>query len=175
MTSFADSQEHIASQVAGEKLMALLCAQFPEFEPAWQKHVASWEGEPAGSYLDIAEFARFIDEDLFDRRQTANAERAFHLFEETFLAGDEPTRDLIGVGFIEDLQNYSASRTNGHATIMPLLPPVLLGVWREIERQWAGHASLADVIEAESRNAPRLPVPAGSRSKWEAVINSADK
>jgi len=170
MTAFADSPEYIASQVAGEKLMTLLRAEFPEFEPAWQKHVASWEGESAGSYLDIAEFARFIDEDLLERRQSAASERAFHLLEKTFLEGDEPTRDLIAIGFIEDLQNYSSRRKGGQATILPLLPPTLLRVWREIERQWAGHSNLAEVIEAENRNAGKLP-SAEHRSKWDAVIN----
>jgi len=175
MADFADSPEFIASQAAGEKLMALLRAEFPEFEPAWQEHVAFCEGAPAGSYLDISVFARFIHDDLFERRQTATAERAFHLFEKTFLDGDEPTRDLIAIGFIEDLQNYSSSRNAGHARIVPLLPPVLMKVWKEIERQWAGHSSLADVIEAENRNSNETRAPTGpNQSKWADLINSIE-
>ena len=47
------------------EVMPQLVAAFPGFRPRWEKHVQLWDGEPAGSYIDIAEFVRFVVEDLY--------------------------------------------------------------------------------------------------------------
>ena len=111
--------------------------------------MADWNGEAAGPYNDTAVFAHFFVEELFERAQVEEAKRALGLIEQLFLSGNEATRDLLGIGFIEDVGNITSGRKDGHARMFPLLPPTLLRVWQEIDRQWAGRTSLADVLEAE--------------------------
>lgn len=126
-----------------------LCEEFPRFAVAWAKYLADWGGESCGPYLDIAEFAHFVDKELFTGGEHEEIRRAFLVLDRLFIEGDEPTRDLIGIGFVEDLQNILSWRTNGHSTVIPILPPTLLKVWGQIEKQWAGHGNLMEVIEAE--------------------------
>jgi len=152
MTSFNANEdaEKLAIESSGRLLISRLLDAFPGFEPTWTAHLAYWNGEPAGSYMDISEFAHFFDQELFSIGETREMSRALHLMDELFLEGDEATRDLIGIGFIEDIQNILSWRTEGHSTIIPLLPPTLLKVWKQIEKQWVGRNSLIEVIDAEN-------------------------
>jgi len=151
-----DSREELALKTAGRALIMRLCEEFPRFAVAWEKYLAGWGGESCGPYMDIAEFAHFVDNELFTGGEHEEIRRAFLVLDHLFLNGDEPTRDLIGIGFVEDLQNILSGSTDGHSTVIPLLPPTLLKVWGRIEKQWAGHSSLMEVLEAEvaqTRNA----------------------
>ena len=152
MSSQGVSDKEDALRAAGEKLMAELCREFPQFEKPWKEHLADWNGEPAGAYNDISVFAHFIVTQIFEGRQHEEAKRAFVLLDRLFAGGTEETRDLIGIGFIEDVANISSWRMDGRAAILPLLTPLLLMVWQEIDRQWTGHASLMDVLKSEARN-----------------------
>jgi hypothetical protein len=144
-----EDEDRSALVVAGHALMFRLREAFPRFESRWAEHLAFWSGEPAGAYNDIGPFSHFIDEELFIHGEKDEVRRAFFLIEELFLSGSQSTRDLIGIGFIEDLRNISSHRVNGHETLIPYLPPTLLRVWNDIARQWIGRSSLADVIRAE--------------------------
>jgi hypothetical protein len=42
---------------------------FPDFADRWKKHVASWGGNPAGSYNDMGEFVHFVVEDVYEKRK----------------------------------------------------------------------------------------------------------
>ncbi len=131
--------------------MLEICATFPGFVESWNEHLAEWGGKPAGSFNDINVFAHFIDCTLFEHGNREAARQAFLLLERLFLAGNQATRTLIGIGFIEDIANISSWRGNGHATVFPMLPPTLVKVWGEIEGMWAGKSSLMEVIDAEKR------------------------
>jgi hypothetical protein len=85
------------------------------------------------------------------------------LLETLFIGGNEAKRDLIGIGFIEDLANITSGRKDGHQVVTPLLPPVLLQVWQYIERVWSGRQSLMEVLAAEKRS----PVV---QAKWADII-----
>lgn len=122
-----------------------------------------WEGDSPGEYTDISAFAHYVDEALFDNNQTEEVKRVLALLEQAFIDGDEPTRNLIGVGFIEDFQTYTAARANGHSQVIPLLPQVLLKVWAVIERQWVGHSNLMEVMEVEMRSG-------ASQRTWAEVL-----
>jgi hypothetical protein len=138
-----DNTERIALENAGRTLIIRLREEFPRFA------ATCCEDESDGPYIDISHFAHFVDEELLGRGQVEEIRRALLVLDQLFLEGDEPTRDLIGIGFIEDIQNILSGRENGYRTMIPLLPPTLLKVWNQIEKQWTGHTSLMDVIEAE--------------------------
>jgi hypothetical protein len=143
--------------LAGLSLIASLRESFPRFEQEWLEHLAFWHGETAGPYNDINVFAHFIVDELFVHQQYEEGRRAFLLLDQLFLVGDDATRDLIGIGFIEDLGNITSNRADGHTTIIPYLPPTLHEVWKIIDNLWAGHHSLAEVL------------------RWEAAHSSGDE
>ncbi len=163
-----DSAEDIALENAGRALMIRLRRGFPRFAETWATYLADWGGESVGPYIDIGEFAHFVDKQLLCDGQIEEIRRALLLLDELFLEGNEPTRDLIGMGFIEDLQNILSGRTNGYRTVIPLLPPTLLKVWNQIEKQWAGHSSLMDVIEAE---VAQSKIPGGRKLSWAEILD----
>jgi hypothetical protein len=147
-------KELAALEHAGKTLMPKLIAAFPECSEAWAAHSMEWEGEPPVPYLDISVFARFVEEKLLITGETAEAKRALALLDTLFIEGNEPTRDLIGIGFVEDLANITSHRNGGNAQVVALLPPVLTKVWRQIESQWSGRTSLMEVLEAEASDQP---------------------
>jgi hypothetical protein len=138
--------------LAGLALIASLRESFPRFEQEWLEHLAFWHGETAGPYNDINVFAHFIVDELFVHQQYEEGRRAFLLLDQLFLVGDDATRDLIGIGFIEDLGNITSNRADGHTTIIPYLPPTLHEVWKIIDNLWAGHHSLTEVLRWEAAN-----------------------
>jgi hypothetical protein len=158
-----ENLERIALEHAGKTLMLRLREAFPHFEETWAAHVAYWGVEPAGAFLDISEFAHFVDKKLFHVGKLEEIRRALLLLEGLFLKGDKATRDLIGIGFVEDLQTILSGRVDGYNKVIPLLPPTLLKVWKQIEKQWAGHNSLMEVIRAEATQS--------QQSTWSQLLN----
>src|SRR5437763_13270010 len=77
------------------KVMPRLIAEFPEFHARWEKHLEFWQGEPAGHYNDIAQFAHFVVEDLYPNGKTADLQHAFDLMEQWLVNGNQNLRDLI--------------------------------------------------------------------------------
>jgi hypothetical protein len=126
-----------------------LVESFPDFSGRWRKHLADCGGEPAGSYIDMAEFVHFIVEDLYEKGQFDETQRAFDLLETLFVVGDQAARDLIGLGFFETLQNFASWRPYGNKVFQRFLGPMSEQCWGEIEGQWAGKSSLMEVLRSE--------------------------
>ena len=122
---------------------------FPDFSDRWRKHVASRGGKPSGPYNDMREFVAFTLDDLYEKGDLNETRRVFQLLERLFAEGDQSIRDLIGFGFFESLRNIASWRPYGSKPFEAFMGPTSIQVWREIERQWAGKSSLADVIRAE--------------------------
>jgi hypothetical protein len=128
-----------------------LVEAFPQFSVRWRDHLANWAGEPAGLYIDMAEFVHFVVEDLYEKQLTAELRRVFDLLEELFANGDQSTRDLVGLGFFETIQNFASWKPYGNKVFEEFLGPMSKQCWKEIRRQWAGKSSLMDVIRSERR------------------------
>ncbi len=132
-------------------IIALLNA-FPDFSKRWRKHVASWGGKPAGSYNDMHVFVEFTLEELYEKGNLERTRHVFQMLEGLFIEGDQEVRNLIGLGFFESLWNIASWRRYGNRPFEEFMGPTSIQVWREIERQWAGKSSLADVIRAERQH-----------------------
>jgi hypothetical protein len=65
--------------------------------------------------------------------------------------GNRNLRDLIAIGFLEDVQNAASWQTFGREAFIPFLGPQGRQAWNEIERIWAGKTSLMDVVRDESK------------------------
>jgi hypothetical protein len=127
----------------------VLVETFPEFSNRWKKHLVDWAGEPAGSYNDMAEFVHFVVEDLYEKGRTDQVSSVFEWLEKLFVEGDQPTRDLISLGFFETLQTFASWRPYGNKVFEQFFGPMSTRCWREIQRKWKGKSSLMDVIRSE--------------------------
>jgi hypothetical protein len=76
----------------------------------------------------------------------------FQVMERLLAERDQETRDLIGWGFFETLQNVSSWRQEGNKVFEQFLGPVSRRAWTDIQSAWAGKSSLADVIRAERKH-----------------------
>jgi hypothetical protein len=136
-------------QPATSEVIRSALSTFPAFSGRWRRHIESWGGNPAGSYNDMAEFVHFVIEDLFDEGNLDELRGVFQFMERLLVGGDQETRDLIGLGFFETLQNVASWRTYGYEAFEPFLGSVSKKIWSEIRQTWVGKSSLADVVRAE--------------------------
>ena len=97
----------------------------------------------------MAEFVRFLVEDLYEQGNLFEMQRAFDCLEKLFTEGNQETRDLIGLGFFEALRTFASWRPYGNSVFEPFMGPMSKRVWKEIERIWEGKSNLIDVLKAE--------------------------
>lgn len=135
-----------------EDVMPRLVAEFPGFRLRWEKHLEFWKSAAAGDYNDIAEFVRFIVEDLYPSSDTQDIQRAFDLMEHWLVNGNQSLRNLISIGFLESVQNVASWQAFGKDAFLHFLGPQCRQAWNEIERVWAGKTSLMEVVRAETKN-----------------------
>jgi hypothetical protein len=130
------------------QVIPILLARCPGFRPIWENHQEFWEGEEAGIYNDLAEFATFIV-DAFARQDTEPIVAAFAAIEELLGKGDEEVRTAASIGFLEDIQNIASHHPFGASVFVQWLGPKSKEEWVGIEETWRGKSSLADVVRAE--------------------------
>jgi hypothetical protein len=138
------------------EIMPLILAKCPSFTPTWEKHQAFWQGEEAGIYNDLGEFATFIV-DAYARQETEPIVAAFATIEELLVGGDEEVRTAAAIGFLEDVRNIASWRPFGAAIFIQWLGPKSIEAWAEIEEMWRGKTNLADVVRAEQLAAKNKP------------------
>lgn len=122
---------------------------FPAFANRWKEHVAWWGGNPVGSYNDMAEFVHFVVKDLYEMENLAETQRVFSLLEDLLIEANEETRNLIGLGFFETLQNFASWRPGGNKVYEQFFGPLSQRIWSELQVMWEGKSNLMDVIRAE--------------------------
>lgn len=132
-------------------VITVLLRAFPDFSERWKKHVAWWCGNPTGAYNDMAEFVQFVAEDVYEKGNLDEARRIFELLEKLLGEADQETRNLIGLGFFETLQNFTSWRPEGNKVYEQFFGPKSKQVWGELQRMRAGKSSLSDAIRAEQK------------------------
>jgi hypothetical protein len=137
------------------RIVASLLEGFPDFAERWEKYVASWGEKAPGSYMDMAEFVHFVVQDLYEKGNLDETRRAFRFLEQLLTGSDQATRNLIGLGFFETLQNFASWRPGGNKVYEQFFGPISNQIWSELQAMWAGKSSLMDVIRAERKNSPR--------------------
>jgi hypothetical protein len=133
------------------EIMPRLVEEFSGFRSRWEKHLEFWKGEPAGGYNDISVFAHFVVEELYPSGKTEELQRAFDLMEQWLVNGNQKVGDLVVIGFFEDVQNIASWQPFGRAVLIPFLGPQSRDAWNEIEKVWAGKASLMEVVREERK------------------------
>jgi len=144
---------HQDDKMTEAEIMPLLAEKFPGFRPRWEKHLSFWKGEPAGGYNDISEFAQFVVKELYSSGRTEETQRAFDLMELWLVNGNQNVRDLVVIGFLEDVQNIASWQPFGKAVFVPFLRTQSRDAWNEIEKVWLGKTSLMDVVRGDGKTA----------------------
>jgi hypothetical protein len=126
------------------RTIAVLLQAFPGFSDRWASYVEFWNGNPPGSYMDMAEFVHFVVEDVYEKGNLDETHRVFQLLEKLLVEAGQETRDLIGLGFFETLQNFASWRPGGNKVYEQFLGPMSKQVWSELQAIWAGKSNLMD-------------------------------
>jgi hypothetical protein len=114
-------------------VISALRQAFPDFGDRWKKHIAWWSGNPAGSYNDMAEFVLFVVEDVYEKGNLDEAHRIFQFIEKLLVEADQETRNVIGLGFFENLQNFVSRRPHGNKAYEQFLGTMSKQVWSELQ------------------------------------------
>ena len=103
----------------------------------------------------MAEFVQFVVEDVYEKGNLNETRRVFEHLERLLAEADQETRNLIGLGFFEALQNFASWRPHGNKVYEQFFGPMSRRAWDELQTMWAGKSSLMDVIRAEQK--PKTP------------------
>lgn len=125
------------------EVMPRLIAEFPGLRTRWEKHLQFYEGKSPGNYIDITLFVHFVVEDLYPSGKTEEVQRAFDLMEDWLKNGHVNVRELVVVGFLEDLQNLASQQPFGKEAFIPFLGPESRKAWDDLEKFWAGEGNVS--------------------------------
>lgn len=118
-----------------DDIIPLLLDACPGFRPVWEKHVAYWNGQSAGLYLDLTEFVHYLIA-AFENGATSTVEVAFDVLERLLVDGDAETQEYAALGFIETLQSAASHEPYTASVFVPFLKPQSLREWNTIEQGW---------------------------------------
>jgi hypothetical protein len=134
-------------------------AACPTVCPAWREHLDFWGDEPdRGVYNDAAVIAHHLV-DSYERGDVLEFPAAFALVERCLAEGDDPTRELVMVGVIEDIQNIASHRQFGPGVFVKWLGPASRAAWDEVIGWWdqLAQAKAAGLLEPRPGQ-PETPV-----------------
>jgi hypothetical protein len=114
-----------------------LVAACPGFAETWNKHRANWGLERAGDYNDLGVLALWLVDQMAGGRLDCFPE-LFGELELLLAAASEEVRDLLVVGFLEDLQNIAANRQIDPDLALNFLGTESRRGWFELIRSWHG-------------------------------------
>jgi hypothetical protein len=134
--------------ITKSQVIPLLLEACPGFQPAWQEHVAYWNGQEAGSFNDAAEFARLLVVS-YERDETSEFPAAFATIEKILNEGDQQAREIAAIGVLEDLQTIGSNHSCGADVFVKWLGPLSGAAWSQIAKMWEGKNSLMDVLRSE--------------------------
>ena len=125
----------------------------------WEEHLAHWQDEEPGIYLNAGVVAGHLV-DLLDAGNLNELRAGFAAIESLLIRGDRDTRAMLIVGVIEDVQSIGLSRGRNLTEFHPFMGPETAAAWERTLRYWKGigATSLADVVRFE-RGEPPSPRP----------------
>ena len=118
-----------------------LVAACPDFAGAWAKHRERWGSESAGHYNDLGALALWV----VNRMAAGDVGCFGHLFNEleALIVDSQPElRELLVVGFLEDVQNVATNRAVDPDIVLPFLGNESRKGWFELIQTWHGEAGM---------------------------------
>jgi len=114
-----------------------LIAICPGFAQAWQAHLDWWEGEPAGDYNDVGALAQWVVERI-GAGELDCLPALFQDVEAILEDASDELRNLLLVGFLEDVQNVAANTGVDPDVVLPFLGPESRKGWFDLIKFWHG-------------------------------------
>ncbi|HEV2761786.1 MAG TPA: hypothetical protein VGV38_02235, partial [Pyrinomonadaceae bacterium] len=108
--------------ITSKECMQEVLRAVPGFRRAWEAHLASWGGEPAGLCNDMSEFSRYL-KDLIRGGRMVGVRPAFDLAERLLEEGDETVKDAAATCFLENMLAYASAGEIPANTFVHLLGP----------------------------------------------------
>jgi hypothetical protein len=105
----------------------------PEFKPAWQEYLASWEGTPTGEFNHINALADWLV-DLMAAQRLECFPSLFGEVEALLVGASADLRDVLVIGLLEDLQYLSTDRGVDPDIALAFLGPESRKSWFELIR-----------------------------------------
>jgi len=133
--------------VEAVRLLLLAC---PDFSDTLTRHRAWWGDEDPSLYTEMSVFAQYVV-DCLQVNDTTSFPAVFHVIEQLLVEGDDATKGLMCVGFLESLQTIASNQLSDQDMYVRWLEPVSRSACLAIELQWQDKNSLADVIRDEVR------------------------
>lgn len=123
--------------ITKEKMMDLLVAACPTFEPRWHAFQEEWrdEGVDLPHYLVLADFARHLIKFL-EQGVTTGMPAVFEVIEQLHLKGEPYVKVAATVGLLESLQNLNLHTSTMPDQFLPFLRPVSRMWWDKLYRFW---------------------------------------
>jgi hypothetical protein len=112
----------------GSEAMSVLLQNCGGFLPRWRDHRAE-SGGCALPYADMADFAHYVAEDLYDKGKREELNSVFEVLESLLEGADPETENLIAVGFFERLLNLAYKRPGAGKAFEEFMRPRSLGMW----------------------------------------------
>ena len=125
----------------------LLC-EFPQFR-TWRKEHSKWMGDESGLLANLALFARFSMEELYEEKNFEQLDSAFAEMERLLTHGTEEVRQLVAHGFLEGLRSLVAWKPYGSDLLIDRLRPESRRIWDVFEAASGLNLDDCGVLERE--------------------------
>lgn len=120
----------------------------PGFRSRWEAFLNQWGDEDTPWYLAMGDLASYVVESYEDGH-VAELRALFNAVETALVSADESLKELVSIGFIEDLQNVASHHAAGAGVFRHWRGVTSLVVWDKIE------ADMRKVAEWTARQKPR--------------------
>lgn len=137
------------------RIMPRLLSAFPESANEWQRSQQSDRYVPGEPYNDVGWLARQLVSSM-KAAHTGDFDRFFLTVEGLLENATTDVRELITVGFLEDLQNSSLNAAIPLEAWEPWLGPSTREAWRAVTELWRGKLT-ADEFNSYVRGAVSRP------------------
>jgi len=131
-------------------IMPTLLEICPDFRTRWEEHLRYWGDAEPGIFNDTAEFVHYLV-DSYEQGRREFLPLVFETIETYIVKGTPDTGEVAILGLLETLQCVASHRPFREEAFVVYLLPQSKIAWYELEAQWEGENSLADVIRSEIR------------------------
>jgi hypothetical protein len=133
--AYTKAVELDSAMIRTEEMIPMLLDACPGFRPRWEQHIAYWEGEAAGLYVDLSQFVDYLMA-AYEQGETTTLESAFDLLERFLVDGGSSVQEHAALGIIETLQNAAGHQQYTEKVFVPFLKTQSLREWKAIEQGW---------------------------------------
>ena len=136
--------------------MSRIFAAIVHSYPSLTAELSSLPSDEASDSRVMGTFASHVVH-LFEATRDEELRPAFELVEDLIASGTEAEKHAAVVGFLETVQNVASHRDFGDKAFEPFLGPKSQAAWAELNVQWKGKMTLAEVVASETGAILRPP------------------